>query len=176
MRRAYNPAFLNKTGGEEMKYLIVAVLVGGLSIAGLLAQKSDQPKTPATNPAQTSTTDQSKAAPSGPQKNGAPVAPSKSKNAKKSKKSAVAEWGVCQLPPKTTQYSFYQTCTGVALDSNTCIISASCKMMNGQPRAATFDTHLVPSCPSDFFAGKTLYNNNGYMCCNYAGQPTICGN
>jgi len=167
-----------------MKYLIVAVLVGGLSIAGLLAQKSDQPKTPTTNQSQTSTgqsqtgtTDQSKASPSGPQKNGAPVAPSKSKKAaKKSKKSAVAEWGVCQLPPKTTQYSFYQTCAGVALDSNTCIISASCTMMNGQPRAATFDTHLVPSCPSDFFAGKTLYNNNGYMCCNYAGQPTICGN
>ena len=109
-----------------MKYLIVAVLVGGLSIAGLLAQKSDQPKTPTTNQSQTGTTDQSKTAPSGPQKSGAPVAPSKSKKAaKKSKsKSAVAQWGVCQLPPKTTQYSFYQTCTGVALDSNTCIISA----------------------------------------------------
>jgi hypothetical protein len=154
------------------RYLVGAVLVGGLSIVGLLAQKSDQPKTPTTDQSQSSTgqpqtgtTGQSKTAP-----------PAKSKKAAKKTKSktAIAQWAPCTLPPNNTQFSFWQTCSNVTL--NSCTINASCKMANGQSRAATFDTNMVPQCPSDPIFGKTLANTNGYMCCGYAGGPPMCGN
>jgi cytoskeletal protein RodZ len=165
-----------------MKYLIVAVLVGGLSIAGLLAQKSDQPKTPTTDQSQTSTgqsqtssTDQSNTAPSAKSQT-FPPAPSKSKKAasKGKSKAAAGNWGACQLPPQTTQYSFWQSCTNVAL--NSCTLNATCQMANGQSRAASFDTNLAPKCPTDYpFQGNNLVNNNGYLCCGYAGMGGFCG-
>jgi hypothetical protein len=165
------------------KYLVGAVLVGGLSIAGLLAQKSDQPKTPTTDQSKTSTeqsqagtTAQPKTAAAGKSQTLPPVPPKPKKGAKKTNsKSAAVQWAPCTLPPQTQPFTFWQTCTNVTL--NSCTINASCKMATGQSRAATFDTNLVPQCPSAALAGKNLYNNNGTMCCGWAGMPgPYCGN
>ncbi|HEY1139717.1 MAG TPA: hypothetical protein VGE88_05875 [Lysobacter sp.] len=79
----------------------------------------------------------------------------------------------CQLPPKTTQFSFWQTCQNVQL--NGCTLQASCRMMDGASRNATFDMSVFPQCYSDFFGGRNLVNNNGKLCCGYAGTPVICG-
>jgi len=79
----------------------------------------------------------------------------------------------CALPPKTTQFSFWSSCSGVQLDG--CTLKAECRMRNGQQRAATFDMSKFPQCYSDFFGGRNLVNDNGRLCCGYAGTPVICG-
>ncbi|GAB3092838.1 hypothetical protein [Lysobacter terrae] len=79
----------------------------------------------------------------------------------------------CQLPPKTTQFSFWQTCQNVQM--NGCTLQASCRTMDGTWRNATFDMNVFPQCYSDFFGGRNMVNNNGKLCCGYAGTPVICG-
>jgi hypothetical protein len=79
----------------------------------------------------------------------------------------------CALPPKTTQYSFWQSCNDVSM--NGCTLQASCRMANGNWRKATFDMSKFGQCYSDPFGGRNLVNSNGTLCCGYAGTPQICG-
>src|SRR5262245_57191492 len=169
---------LYQTGGEMTGkgYLGIAVLLGLLVISSLLAQKDDKSQPAATGQSQkAATTSQSQTKKTTKPLTSPPKHTPKSKKATKGKsqKTAAQTWQPCTLPPKHTQYSFWQTCTNVSL--NSCTLQASCQMANGQSRNATFDTNQVPQCPSDWFYGTNLYNNNGYMCCGYAGEKNICG-
>jgi hypothetical protein len=160
-----------------MKYLIVPLLIGGLSIVGCQAQKSDQPKTPTTDQSQTSTgqsqpdtTHQSQTPPVPP----VPSAQSKKGKGKTKSKNSVAQWAPCTLPPQAYPFTFWQTCSGVTL--NGCTINATCQTANGQSRAASFDTNLAPQCPSAPWYGQNLVNSNGQLCCGWAGMGNpICG-
>ena len=100
---------------------------------------------------------------------GPPVKPAEAAKSAPPKPTADA----CALPPRTTQFSFWQSCQNVTL--NGCTLQASCQMANQTWRNATFDMSQFPNCYSDFFGGRNLYNNNGTLCCGYAGTPVICG-
>ncbi|WP_257385794.1 CVNH domain-containing protein [Tahibacter caeni] len=79
----------------------------------------------------------------------------------------------CSLPPHTTTFSFWNSCSNVVLEG--CTLKADCREANGKTRATTFDMSKFDQCYSDFFAGRNLVNNNGKLCCGYAGTKMICG-
>lgn len=79
----------------------------------------------------------------------------------------------CSLPPRTTTFSFWNTCSNVVLEG--CTLKADCREANGRMRATTFDLSKFDQCHSDFFAGRNLVNDNGKLCCGYAGTKIICG-
>jgi hypothetical protein len=81
--------------------------------------------------------------------------------------------GSCSLPPHTTTFSFWNSCNNVVLDG--CTLKADCQEANGKFRATTFDMSKFDQCHSDFFAGRNLVNDNGRLCCGYAGTKKICG-
>lgn len=79
----------------------------------------------------------------------------------------------CSMPPHTTTFSFWDSCTNVSLDG--CTLKADCREVNGKMRATTFDMSKFDQCYSDIFAGRNLVNDNGRLCCGYSGTKTICG-
>lgn len=79
----------------------------------------------------------------------------------------------CSLPPHTTTFSFWNSCSNVTLDG--CTLKADCREANGKMRATTFDMSKFGQCYSDIFAGRNLVNENGRLCCGYAGTKKICG-
>ncbi|WP_313917675.1 hypothetical protein [Tahibacter sp.] len=79
----------------------------------------------------------------------------------------------CSLPPHTTTFSFWNSCSNVVLDG--CTLKADCREANGKTRATTFDMSKFDQCHSDFFGGRNLVNDNGKLCCGYAGTKIICG-
>lgn len=82
----------------------------------------------------------------------------------------------CQLPPKTTQFTFWETCKDVKM--NGCILEAKCQRAGPghEYRDANFDMEKFPQCYSDFFGGRNMENRDGKLCCGYAGTYQICGN
>ena len=79
----------------------------------------------------------------------------------------------CSLPPHTTAYTFWDSCSNVVLDG--CTLKADCREANGKTRATTFDLSKFNQCHSDIFGGRNLVNDNGKLCCGYAGTKMICG-
>ncbi|TLY50115.1 MAG: hypothetical protein E6K53_11650 [Gammaproteobacteria bacterium] len=79
----------------------------------------------------------------------------------------------CKLPPKTTVFTFWQSCKNVTL--NGCTLQASCQTASQTWRNTTFDMSQFPNCYDAPIDGRNLSNNNGTLCCGYAGTPQICG-
>lgn len=79
----------------------------------------------------------------------------------------------CALPPRTTPFTFWQSCDNVRM--NGCTLEARCQQKNRNVHDATFDMTIFPSCYSDPLGGRNMYNADGKLCCGYAGKPIICG-
>jgi hypothetical protein len=79
----------------------------------------------------------------------------------------------CSLPPHTSAFTFWDSCSNVKLEG--CTLMADCRERNGKTRATSFDMSKFDQCHSDIFGGRNLVNDNGKLCCGYAGTKTICG-
>lgn len=79
----------------------------------------------------------------------------------------------CSLPPKRDPFTFWDSCNNVRM--NGCTLEASCRKRDGNYRNTSFDMNKFGQCYSDFFGGRNLVNQNGTLCCGYAGTPQICG-
>src|ERR1051325_4230255 len=115
------------------RYLGIAVLLGFLAISSLLAQKDDKSQPAGADQSQkAATTSKPQTAKTKKPLTSPPKhTPKTKKNLKeKSQNTAAQDWQPCTLPPKTTQFSFWQTCQNVNL--NSCTLTASCQMANGQ--------------------------------------------
>jgi hypothetical protein len=79
----------------------------------------------------------------------------------------------CSLPPKTSPFTFWDSCRNVRMDA--CTLRAQCRTRDGNWRDTSFNMAIFDQCHSDFFGGRNLVNDNGKLCCGYAGTKIICG-
>lgn len=136
-----------------MRYFTMMFLVG----VTLLAQQADKPQQPTNSQSQKSDTSNN----------------SKKTTTKGKSKKALSDWKPCTLPPKTDPWTFWKTCKEVKL--NGCVIQASCLKKDQSWRNTSFDTNLIPKCYTTFMDPANLTNEDGKLCCGYAGRPSICG-
>lgn len=80
----------------------------------------------------------------------------------------------CTLPDwNGGSVNYYKTCTDIEVKD--CTIHASCKRIDGSYRNATFSLGVFYNkCPTSW-GSRALSNIDGRLCCNWAGQPSMCG-
>lgn len=86
----------------------------------------------------------------------------------------------CKIPKQDLNYiTFQKTCKNIHLKG--CIVDAECQKRDGSWRETDgFDVRWLnkgnsPQCHQNLLTPPNMVNEDGKICCGYAGTPQLCG-
>lgn len=95
--------------------------------------------------------------------------------AEESSTESLSVQGNCSLPDwNGGSVNYDKSCKNIEVKD--CVIHAQCRRVDGETyRDATFSLDVFYNkCPTSW-GKRTLSNSDGWLCCNWAGQPRMCG-